>query len=134
MGAAGCGDDRPDSAQACAMSRIRVWRFSRRVTRPRPKVVQDAPLVATFIVGRAGIDISHAVTKGNRTDPLAHDISGPKSAFSDVRPMTPRQLRFVDEYLVDLNATQAAMRAGYSGRTANEQGARLLANASTSIP
>jgi len=28
--------------------------------------------------------------------------------------MTPRQQRFVDEYLVDLNATQAAIRAGYS--------------------
>lgn len=44
--------------------------------------------------------------------------------------MTPKQLRFVDEYLVDLNATQAAIRAGYSKRTANEQGARLLANVS----
>lgn len=43
--------------------------------------------------------------------------------------MTPRQQRFVDEYLVDLNATQAAIRAGYSPHTANEQGARLLANA-----
>ena len=44
--------------------------------------------------------------------------------------MTPRQQRFVEEYLLDLNATQAAIRAGYSGHTANEQGARLLANAS----
>ena len=44
--------------------------------------------------------------------------------------MTPRQQRFVDEYLMDLNATQAAIRAGYSARTANEQSARLLANAS----
>lgn len=31
-----------------------------------------------------------------------------------VRRLTPRQARFVDEYLVDLNATQAAARAGYS--------------------
>ena len=45
--------------------------------------------------------------------------------------MTPKQRRFVDEYLVDLNATQAAIRAGYCPRTANEQGARLLANVST---
>lgn len=43
---------------------------------------------------------------------------------------TPKQDRFCREYLVDLNATQAARRAGYSPRTANEQGARLLANAS----
>jgi phage terminase small subunit len=35
------------------------------------------------------------------------------------RPMTPKQQRFVDEYLVDLNATQAAIRAGYSAKTAN---------------
>ena len=44
--------------------------------------------------------------------------------------LTPKQKRFVSEYLVDLNATQAAIRAGYSQKTANEQGARLLANAS----
>lgn len=44
--------------------------------------------------------------------------------------LTDRQRRFIDEYLVDLNATQAAIRAGYSARTANEQGARLLANVS----
>lgn len=44
--------------------------------------------------------------------------------------MTPKQQRFVQEYLKDLNATQAATRAGYSARTANEQGCRLLANAS----
>lgn len=44
--------------------------------------------------------------------------------------LTARQQRFVDEYLIDLNATQAAARAGYSARTANEQGARLLAKVS----
>lgn len=44
--------------------------------------------------------------------------------------LTPKQARFVDEYLKDLNGTQAAIRAGYSARTANEQAARLLAKAS----
>ena len=44
--------------------------------------------------------------------------------------LTPKQRRFVDEYLIDLNATQAAIRAGYSEKTANEQGARLLVNVS----
>lgn len=44
--------------------------------------------------------------------------------------MTPKQEAFVREYLIDLNATQAAIRAGYSAHTANEQGARLLANVS----
>lgn len=39
-----------------------------------------------------------------------------------------KQRRFVDEYLIDLNATQAAIRAGYSGKTAQEQASRLLSN------
>lgn len=42
--------------------------------------------------------------------------------------LTPRQQRFVSEYLVDLNATQAAIRAGYSAKTAKAQGSRLLTN------
>lgn len=46
--------------------------------------------------------------------------------------LTEKQQRFCEEYLIDLNATQAAIRAGYSPRTANEQGARLLANVSIS--
>lgn len=39
-----------------------------------------------------------------------------------------RQIRFVEEYIKDLNATQAAIRAGYSKKTARSQGARLLTN------
>lgn len=42
------------------------------------------------------------------------------------RELTPRQARFVEEYLIDLNATQAAIRAGYSAKTALQQGPRLL--------
>ena len=44
--------------------------------------------------------------------------------------LTPKQQLFVSEYLIDLNGTQAAIRAGYSHKTANEQSARLLANVS----
>ena len=40
--------------------------------------------------------------------------------------LTQKQQRFVDEYLVDLNATQAAIRAGYSQTTAGQQGFELL--------
>lgn len=40
--------------------------------------------------------------------------------------LTARQERFVDEYLVDLNATQAAIRAGYSEKTAEQIGYQLL--------
>lgn len=42
--------------------------------------------------------------------------------------LTLKQKRFVAEYLLDLNATAAAKRAGYSEKTACEQAARLLAN------
>lgn len=40
--------------------------------------------------------------------------------------LTEKQQCFVDEYLIDLNATQAAIRAGYSAKTAQEQGYQLL--------
>lgn len=43
--------------------------------------------------------------------------------------LTPKQQRFVEEYLVDLNATQAAIRAGYSPNSAEVEGSRLLRNA-----
>jgi phage terminase small subunit len=43
--------------------------------------------------------------------------------------LIPKQERFVKEYLIDLNATQAATRAGYSAKTADRQGYRLLRNA-----
>lgn len=42
--------------------------------------------------------------------------------------MTPKQSAFVREYLIDLNAAQAAVRAGYKASTAKEQGHRLLTN------
>ncbi|WP_314952080.1 terminase small subunit [Bradyrhizobium cosmicum] len=42
--------------------------------------------------------------------------------------LTARQQLFVQEFLLDLNATQAAIRAGYSKATADKQGPRLLAN------
>ena len=40
--------------------------------------------------------------------------------------LNSKQARFVQEYIVDLNATQAAKRAGYSEKTAYSQGERLL--------
>ena len=44
------------------------------------------------------------------------------------KPLTPKQQMFVKEYLVDLNATQAAIRAGYSAKTAEVQGCKMLSN------
>jgi len=48
-------------------------------------------------------------------------------ASNDYQKLTPKRKRFVDEYCIDFNGTQAAIRAGYSSKTANEQAARLLA-------
>lgn len=42
--------------------------------------------------------------------------------------MTDKQRKFCDEYLIDCNGTQAAIRAGYSKKTAYSQGERLLKN------
>ncbi|MEZ2659298.1 terminase small subunit [Aneurinibacillus aneurinilyticus] len=46
--------------------------------------------------------------------------------------LTFKQQRFVDEYLIDLNATQAAIRAGFSVKTAEQQGHQLLKKTSVS--
>lgn len=43
--------------------------------------------------------------------------------------LNDKQWAFVREYVVDRNATQAAIRAGYSAKTAQEQSSRLLSNA-----
>ena len=43
--------------------------------------------------------------------------------------LTLKQSRFVEEFLVDLNGKQAAIRTGYSPRTAEVQASRLLSNA-----
>jgi len=48
-----------------------------------------------------------------------------------MRPLTPKQKAFVDEYLIDLNATQAAIRAGYSPKTAFRIGAENLQKPAT---
>ena len=50
-----------------------------------------------------------------------------ESAYSR---LPDKRRRFVDEYIIDCNGTQAAIRAGYAPKAANEQAARLLANAS----
>lgn len=56
-----------------------------------------------------------------------------KSTSKGVGKLTNKQKRFIEEYLIDLNATQAAIRAGYSKKTANEQGTQNLAKLSIYI-
>ena len=65
----------------------------------------------------------HDIGAGSFADQNAQK-AGPMRELSAPHPaaLTARQRRFVDEYLVDVNATQAAYRAGYSARTANVSG------------
>lgn len=53
----------------------------------------------------------------------------------DPSKLNPRQQQFVREYIIDLNATQAAIRAGYSEKSARAVASRLLtdANISTAV-
>ena len=46
--------------------------------------------------------------------------------------LTPRQQRFADAYVLTGNASEAAREAGYSERTARQQGSRLLSNVAVS--
>jgi len=75
----------------------------------------------------------------NRLDSVIVPVITADIKESDLMPMDddeitpfeklePRQQRFIDEYMVDFNNTGAAIRAGYSPRTANQQGARLFAD------
>lgn len=50
----------------------------------------------------------------------------PTQQDTQASPLTDKQQRFVEEYMVDLNATQAAIRAGYSPETARQIGAENL--------
>ena len=54
----------------------------------------------------------------------------PRTYRSDMKDnnLTAKQQRFVEEYQVDLNATQAAIRVGYSKKTATQSASRLLTN------
>ena len=48
--------------------------------------------------------------------------------IAGIGPLTPKKERFCEEYLVDFNGTRAAIRSGYSRKTARSQAQRLLTN------
>lgn len=63
----------------------------------------------------------------NEVSGMPENGSGKKLRFRNTAGgLTARQNRFVSEYLVDLNATQAAIRAGYSPASARQHACRLL--------
>lgn len=76
---------------------------------------------------RGGHKCSYSVVPGADRCVEGVEVGAKKS-----RRLSPKQSAFVQEYLVDLNATQAAIRAGYSSKTAGEQAVRLLGNVKVS--
>lgn len=56
-----------------------------------------------------------------------------KGNKKEISGLTDKQKLFCKEYLVDLNGKQAAIRAGYSVKTANEQASRLLTNVNVQV-
>jgi phage terminase small subunit len=51
----------------------------------------------------------------------------------DMDELNEKQLQFCREFIIDLNATQAAIRAGYSANSASQQGSALLGNPKVSV-
>jgi phage terminase small subunit len=70
-------------------------------------------------------DKSNTVAEENKKVPK-NAAKHPQSVKSGEKQLNDRQKRFVDEYIIDLNATQAAIRAGYSEKTAGQQAFDLL--------
>lgn len=66
--------------------------------------------------------------KSSRNGGHKAKVAGSPAPAPEESALTPKQAAFVREYLIDLNATQAAIRAEYSAKTAQEQGSRLLSN------
>ena len=85
---------------------------------------QNSP--GTTIRGRAGEVLEQATKKAQQG--YAVDARGPNTGQEPMglTPLTAKQQFFVDEYLIDLNATQAAIRAGYSKKTARFIGCENL--------
>ncbi len=84
---------------------------------PKETITETIPKT---IKGRA----SPAVLPDDGEDSLSN------SELSALAPLEPKEQRFVDEYLIDLNATQATIRAGYSSKAARQLSAKLMAKAS----
>lgn len=68
------------------------------------------------------------------TSHYAHSIkltvqnAADRTIRQEMADLTPKQRAFIRQYIIDRNGTQAAIRAGYSPKTAQEQASRLLSN------
>ena len=68
------------------------------------------------------------ITGATSATPHSLLIITPKPREKTTMPeLTPKQARFIEEYLIDLNGAQAAIRAGYSKKNADNIASELLA-------
>lgn len=97
---------------------------------PKKKPVKPEPKVKKKPVPKPAIKKRPA-----RKRPATREVAVKKpfdDMFADLSPDNPkhaRVYRFVDEYCIDMNGTQAAIRAGYSANSADVTASRMLANA-----
>ncbi|MCL4771126.1 MAG: terminase small subunit, partial [Burkholderiaceae bacterium] len=82
---------------------------------------------STRDIGRAHGVTHAAIGKRARKEGWTRPVRE-KSVSAKLAALDPRHQRFVTEYLIDLNGTQAAIRAGYSANSAAEQACDLLRN------
>ena len=98
---------------------------SSRLSKPAPKTpAKPAPKVKPPVKAKTAPKAKPPVKAPTRQKKAPAAPAAPANPAE----LTHQQQRFVDEYMVDLNATQAAIRAGYSAKTAAEQACRLLIN------
>lgn len=76
---------------------------------------------------RTKFDSNDAKKKKSTRKPKTLLPTPPKSVLDSLK-LTPKQRLFVQEYLIDLNAKQASIRAGYSPANAEFQGHQLINN------
>ena len=97
--------------------------------KPAPrKTAPRKPTPAKKAAGKAAPARKTPATKKVPTKATKPSIESapPVEDKATTAPLTDKQQRFVEEYMVDLNATQAAIRAGYSLETAEQIGYQLL--------
>lgn len=109
----------------------RYWRYMVEPERAQQGVQDDdcaqdcAQQTIPTSVGTRPKDILDAVVAKQRADTTPTQLIAATGVFG--RKLLPRERRFVEEYLIDYNATAAAIRAGYEPSNAKDQARELLA-------
>lgn len=112
----------PFPTPAQGFARCFVWDTIGSQTAPAPQQPSGRPCTNV----KSGFNLS--AMRSAKDKPKAKGKTKAKPKEDKDRPLNAGQQRFADEYLVDLNGTQAAIRAGYSPKAAAQQAFVLLRN------